>query len=133
MKRFCLGVVLVLLCSVSLHAQKTRYGQELPFPKKGVDYSLPIHVSGIRVGWDCNAGGCWPSYTLDTLITGQKLELACSGYLPNGSPNDKTPVPLGDIHGRVMPKASGHELGDGYEVLTPRGRVESCVVSGIFE
>jgi hypothetical protein len=37
MKRLCVGLVF-LLCSVSLHAQKTRMGQELPFAKPGEDY-----------------------------------------------------------------------------------------------
>jgi hypothetical protein len=122
----------ILLATASSHSQKTRYGQELPFPKKGVDYSLPIHVSGIRVGSDCENGYCVRNALLDVLVDGKKLQLSCPLEIPEG-PDHPMPMALGDTHGRIMPKSSGGALGDNYEILSPHGRVIGCVVSGIFE
>jgi hypothetical protein len=107
-------------------------GQELPFPKSGVDYSLTIHVTGIRERSDCGGGYCSAYYEVDVLVSGRKLELMCPSEIPETS-SDWMPLALGDLHGRVVPKASGVALGDGYEIVTPKGRLLGCRVSGIFE
>ena len=122
----------ILFAAAPFHAQKTRMGQELPFPKKGVDYSLTIHVSSIRERSDCDSDYCSPYYAADVLVSGRKLELLCGSGIPE-TRGDAMPLALGDLHGRVMPKASGVALGDGYEIVTPQGRLLGCRVSGIFE
>ena len=125
--------LVILLGTASLRGQKTRYGQELPFPQKGVDYSLSIHVSGIRVSSDCESAPCVRIFLLDIRAAGRKLQLSCPGEIPEVPGDSMMPITLGDTHGRIMPKSSGGALGDGYELLTPHGRVVGCVVSGIFE
>ena len=55
MKRLCAGLI-VLLCSVSLHAQKTRMAQELPYAKPGMDYPMVVHVYGVHIRADCSLG-----------------------------------------------------------------------------
>ena len=122
----------ILFGGASFQGQKTRMGQELPFPKSGVDYSLTIHVSGIRERSDCDSGYCSAYYEVDVLVSGRKLELMCGSGIPE-TRRDSMPLALGDLHGRVEPKASGMALGNGYEIVTPKGRLLECKVSGIFE
>jgi hypothetical protein len=125
----CFAILFGVGC---LHAQKSRFGEELPFPKKDVDYSLKIHVSGIRESTSCPAGTCLSTLAVTVLVGGKKLELQCPSWVPE-KPGDWIPFALGDTRGRVLPKYSGYELADQYELLTRNGHVAKCRVSGIFE
>ncbi|WP_446742576.1 hypothetical protein [Silvibacterium acidisoli] len=125
-------LLLVLSAAASLHGQKTRYGQELPFPKKDVDYPLTVHVSAIHLRWNCLQGYCTRDFILNSLVAGRKREFTCSSGIPEGS-HSPLPVTLGDTHGRALPKESGDEFGDDYELLTTNGRVIKCWLSGISE
>ena len=131
MKKLCVGLVF-LLCSVSLHAQKTRFGQELPYAKRGVDYPLTVHVYGVHVRADWSEGYSANFLFADTTSNGRKLELQ-SGDLPEDPYKKTMPLSLGDFRARVLKNASGTELGDEYELLLPNNRVLDCWVSGILE
>lgn len=124
--------LLILSGAACLHGQKTRYGQELPFPKKGVDYSLAVHVSAIHMRWNCLNSYCTRDFILDSLVASRRREFTCSSGIPEGS-HAPVPLTLGDTHGRALSKASGDEIGDDYELLTSNGRVMKCWLSGIAE
>ena len=132
MKRLCVGLVF-LLCSVSLHAQKTRMGQELPFAKRGVAYPIMVHISGIHVRPVWEEGYSVNIIFADITSNGRKLELQCGSGIPE-NPYKNTPLlSFGDFHARVLKNGSGNELGDGYELLLPDNRVLGCAVSGMVE
>src|ERR1700677_881776 len=136
MKRLCAGLI-VLLCSVSLHAQKTRMAQELPYAKPGMDYPMGVHVYGVHIRADCSLGHwegqCANVLFADITSNGRKLELQSSDAIPE-NPYDKAGLlPFGDLHARALKNASGTELGDEYELLLPNKRVLKCVVSGMVE
>jgi hypothetical protein len=132
MKRFCFGLA-VLLCSVSLHAQKTRYGQELPFAKPGVDYPLAVHVAGLRVRADCTEGYCDNILFVDVTVNGRKLELEGSSGIPEKPYKGPVLLSIGDFRGRVLKNASGMGIGDGYELVLPNNKVLPFLVTGVFE
>ncbi len=136
MKKIWVGLAF-LLYTVSLHAQKTRMAQELPYAKPGVDYPMMVHVYGVHVRADCSKEH-WEGYCANVLFAditsnGRKLELQSSDAIPE-NPYDKAGLlPFGDLHARVLKNASGTELGDEYELLLPNKRVLKCVVSGMVE
>ena len=136
MKRLCAGLI-VLLCSVSLHAQKTRMAQELPYAKPGMDYPMVVHVYGVHIRADCSLGH-WEGQCADVLFAditsnGRKLELVSSDAIPEDPYNKTRLLSFGDVHARVLKNASGTELGDEYELLLPDRRVLKCVVVGMTE
>ena len=132
MKKVCAGL-LFLLCSVSLHAQKTRMGQELPFAKSGVDYPMTVHVYGVHFRVNCLQEGYCANYLFaDVISNGRKLELQ-SGDLPEDPYKKGPPLALGDFRARLLKNASGTGVGDGYELLLPDNRVLSCWVTGMVE
>jgi hypothetical protein len=132
MRRLCVGAVL-LLCSAGLHAQKTRFGQELPFAKPGVDYSLTVHVYGVHVRADCENGYCINVLYADATLNGRKLELRGSTNVPEKPYKGTGLLSFGDFRARVLKSASGLNLGDEYEVVVAGNRVFPCVVSGMVE
>lgn len=132
MKRLSLGLAL-LLCSVSLYAQKTRFGQELPNAKPGVDYPLTIHVYGLHVQSDCSTGYCSDVLEADVTSNGRKLELQCASGLSEKSYHRPEALSFGDFRARLLKPASGTELGDGYEILLPQNKVLGCTLSGMYE
>ena len=136
MKRLCAGLI-VLLCSVSLHAQKTRMAQELPYAKPGMDYPMVVHVDGVHIRADCSLGH-WEGQCADVLFAditsnGRKLELVSSDAIPEDPYNKTRLLSFGDVHARVLKNAPGTELGDEYEFLLPNRRVLKCVVVGMTE
>jgi hypothetical protein len=136
MKRLCAGLI-VLLCSVSLHAQKTRMAQELPYAKPGMDYPMVVHVYGVHIRADCSLGH-WEGQCADVLFAditsnGRKLELVSSDAIPEDPYNKTKLLSFGDVHARVLKNAPGTELGDEYEFLLPNRRVLKCVVVGMTE
>jgi hypothetical protein len=115
MKRLCAGLI-VLLCSVSLHAQKTRMAQELPYAKPGMDYPMVVHVYGVHIRADCSLGH-WEGQCADVLFAditsnGRKLELVSSDAIPEDPYNKTRLLSFGDVHARVLKNAPGTELGD---------------------
>ncbi len=50
-------------------------GQELPYAKKGVDYPLTVHVYGIHVRSEWEAGYWVAIVFVDITANGRKLEL----------------------------------------------------------
>jgi hypothetical protein len=132
MKKLWVGPML-LLCSVCLHAQKTRMGQELPYAKKGVDYPLTVHVYGVHVRVECGEGYCVNVLFADVTFNGRKLELESSSGIPEKPFKGPGVLSFGDFRARLLENASGTELGDGYELLLPDRKVLGCSVTGIFE
>ena len=134
MKRLFVALFL-LLCAVSMQAQKTRFGQELPFAKPGMSYPLTVHVYGVHIRTDCQGG---TSYCIDVLFVdvtanGRKLELRSGLDFPEKLDKETSPLSFGDFRARVLKKASGAELGDEYELVLPDNRVLKCRVTGMIE
>ena len=131
MKKICIGLVF-LLCTVSLHAQKTRMAQQLPLAKPGVNFPMTVHIYGLHFRTECWHSDCTDVLFADVTSNGRKLELKF-GDLPE-DPYRKTPLlSFGDLRARVLKNASGTQLGDKYELLLPDNRVLDCAVSGMFE
>jgi hypothetical protein len=126
-RALCIGVA-AFLGVTSLHAQKTRWGQEMPYAESGVNYPISVHVYGLHLR-DCGEGVCASILFADVVSNRQKLELECASQIP-----DK-PVPLsfGDFRARLLKGNSGFALGDEYELVLPSKRVARCVVSGMLE
>lgn len=69
-------VYLLVFCSLPfLYGQKTRIGQPPPTAKKGVDYPIAIHVSGIHVRTPCKGENCSDVVYADATVDGKKIEL----------------------------------------------------------
>ena len=129
-----IGLV-VLLCCVSLRAQKTRFGQDLPFAKPGVSYPLTVHVYGVHIRTDCQYGTryCISVLFADVTANGRKLELRSGLDFPEKLDKETSPLSFGDFRARVLKKASGVELGDQYELVLADNRVLKCMVTGMVE
>ena len=132
MKRLCVGIV-ILICSVSLHAQKARYGQDLPFAKPGVSYPLTVHIYGVHVRPDCENGYCINVIYADITASGGKLELRGTANIPEKPYKGTGLLSFGDFRARVLKNASGGNLGDEYELVVDNNRVFKSVVSGMVE
>lgn len=125
----------ILFCSISLHGQKTRFGQELPYAKPGVAYPLAVHVYGLHVRpdlQDWKAGYSVNVVFADVVTNQRKLELRCTSGIPE-KPYTASPLSLGDFSARVLKGRSGLGLGDDYELLLPKKKVLGCVVAGMSE
>jgi len=125
----------LLVCFVSLHAQKTRFGQELPYAKPGVSYPLTVHVYGVHVRADCEirTGYCINVLYADITANGRKLELRGTTNIPEKPYKGMGLLSFGDFRARVLKNASGVDLGDEYELVVADNRVLQCVVSGMVE
>ncbi|SPE18976.1 conserved exported hypothetical protein [Candidatus Sulfotelmatomonas gaucii] len=134
--------LLLLACLPLLPAQEaeTRFGQEPPTAKPGVDYLVKVHVSGIRVHRYCDRDGCNSVLFADAVLNQQKVELtggiiygARAFYDPRNSQRRLAP---GDYTARLRKAAhkdGPHSLYDEYELLMPDRTVWRCTVTGIFE
>lgn len=129
------GVFLLLACIAPfIYGQKTRFGQEPPFAKPGVDYPDKIHVSAIRIRSYCDSGTCYDTLYADTTLNSSKIELMC-GLLYESS-RYQIQLALGDYPARLTKqtgKIPGTPLYDEYELVLHDRRVLSCTVSGISE
>ncbi len=135
MKGLRAGLV-ILLCSVSLHAQKVRLGPELPYAKPRVDYPLTVHIYGVHVRTYCDFhrwDDCINVLYADITSNGRKLELRGSTNVPEKPYKGTGLLSFGDFHARILKNASGVNLGDEYELLVDNHRVFRCVVSGMME
>lgn len=116
-----------------MHGQKTRYGQELPHAKPGVDYPIKVHVSAIRYREEyVGPGQTADAIYADAVMNGKKVELRGDPKVPfqyyNLSP--------GDYQARLLKDT--HKMGDArifqiYELVLPDKRVGSFTVTGISE
>ena len=147
MKKF-VAVLILLLCSTSLiYGQKTRFGQEPPFAKHGVDFPIKVHISGMHIRQYCktdigerltpsNVGdryiSCDDVLYADVILNGKKLELRGDWAYPNY----QLRLLPGNYDARIL-KAKGQTedfpINDVYEVLMPDKRVFRGTVTGFSE
>jgi len=134
MKRAIIALFL-FACLPLLYGQKTRYGQEPPMTAKpAVDYTVKVHISGIRTRRDCSSGACFNALHADAVIDQRKLELTGS-FLYDPKHVQVDPVP-GDYMARplkVPKKDPSARLYYEYELLLTDRHVWRCAVTGIFE
>jgi hypothetical protein len=140
MKRPLIALFL-LACLPLLYGQKTRFGQEPPYAKPGVDYPIKVHVSAIRIQYqydpsryELRAGQYGEELHADMAIDQKKLELTC-GILYDPSRYSLNLIP-GDYTARLLKTAhqgAATPLYDEYELLLPDRHVWRCTVTGIFE
>ena len=131
------AVLFLLICLLPLlSGQKSRYGQEPPKAKAGVDYSIKVHISGIHIRTDWiepreGASRC-TIVTANAILSGQKIELTgdCfpGQYLVQLRPGDYQARLLKDPH-----KIEGTPLYQEYEIVLPDKTVWRSTVSGISE
>jgi len=132
----CIGVLLFLaVLPPSLHPQKTRFGQGLPYAKPGVDYPVKIHVSGVRVRseWD-QAQESGRVLTAEATLEGKKVELTGATQLNRDF--YRVPVLPGDYQARFLKnphEVNGTPFYREYELLLPDRTVWRCTVTGVFE
>lgn len=135
MKRPLIALFL-LVCLPLLYGQKTRYGQEPPYAKPGVDYPIKVHITGIRLRRDYDYEGRTYDNVLhaDAVIDQKRVELTGS-YLYDPRRVQVNPVP-GDYaarHWKAAHNAAAAPLFDEYELLLPDRRIWRCTVTGMFE
>ncbi|HEY1638647.1 MAG TPA: hypothetical protein VGF62_08995 [Rhizomicrobium sp.] len=135
MKRFA-AVVLLLICALAtLSAQKTRFGQGLPYAKPGIDYPTQVHISGIRLRTECfSVQDCANTIHADALLGGQKIELSGTSWLSQDVYQD--PFLPGNYQARLLKsphKIDGGPLFQEYELILPDRKVWRCAVTGLFE
>jgi hypothetical protein len=131
MKRLSIALFLVA-CLPLLCAQKTRYGQEPPKAKPGVDYPIKVHISGVRIRTYCDQG-CTDYLHAEVVMDQKKLELTGSFlYEPRSSQVNLLP---GDYTARLLKANKGEAtpLYNQYELLLPDRHLWRCTVTGIFE
>lgn len=130
-------ILLFAICFMPLlHGQKTRYGQEPPKARAGVEYTIKVHVSGIHVRTDWieprEGASLCTIVTASAILSGQKIELTgdCfpGHYLLNLLPGDYQARLLKDLH-----KMAGTPLYQEYEILLPDRTVWRSTVTGISE
>jgi hypothetical protein len=124
-----------------MHGQKTRYGQELPLAKPGIDYPIRAHISGKHYREEyVGSGQDEDVIYADALIDGKKIELR--GYqgadfqYPHGHPLKYYKLLLGDYQARLVkdsPKLDEAPLFRVYELVLPDKTVWRCTVTGISE
>ncbi len=124
---------MLLFCSWSLQAQRTRLGQNLPTAKAGVNYPLTVHIYGLHVRADCELGLCANVLFVDAALNGRKLELRGDNDVVERPYKGVSRLTFGNFRARVLKNDSGANLGDEYELLTPDDHVFHCVLSGIVE
>ena len=141
MKRFSLfGLILMSLLSVGF-SQKSRYGQEPPKAKAGVDYPIKIHLSGVHLRTYCKASGAQAGYAecedacyADALLNGSKIELM--GYCNWTKVKAPDLIGLGDYHARLikgLPKSGIGPIGEQYELILADRTIWRTTVTGISE
>ncbi len=133
MRRFFVALLLCL-CSLAMYGQKTRFGQEPPRAKPGVDYPIAVHISGLHLRGEYNGSNLEENVVYaDAMANGKRLELR----------GDQDQVPfvhydlaLGDYQARLL--KDSHWQGDTpmsqeYELVLPNKIVWRCVVTGVYE
>jgi hypothetical protein len=130
----------LLLCSIApIYGQKTRWGEEPPYAKKGVDYPIKVHISGAHLRQFCTpqwgeryVSSCDDVLYADVILNGKKLELrgdwAYSNYQLRLLPGDYDARLLKANH-----QTDDFPINDIYEVLMPDKRVFRGTVTGISE
>lgn len=130
MKRLAV-VFFLLACVPHVPAQKTRFGQQPPKARPGVNYPLKVHVSAIRVrNYGCD--GCYAQLLVDTVIGQKKLELDGS-LLYNFSQVHLIP---GDYNARLLKPSKDpgtSPLYDEYEIVLPDRTIWRGTVTGVSE
>ncbi len=132
MKRFFVALVLCFY-SLAMHGQKTRFGQDLPHAKPGVDYPVKVHISGIHYSEEYFGSGQTAKIVfVDAVMNGKKVELKgdwdFSSQYYQLSP--------GNYQARLL--KDPHKWGDTpifqiYEVLLPDRTIGKFTVTGISE
>jgi hypothetical protein len=135
----------VLLCSITLHSQKTRFGQDLPKARSGDDFPLQLHIYGIHQRPFCAIHPvhitpdphttCIDVFYVDVIANGKKIELRTDTdvYL---DPFRPLKLSLGDYRGRPAKGTSATtpgEIDDRLDLLLPDNHILTCTLTGISE
>jgi hypothetical protein len=115
-----------------MQGQKTRYGQDLPPARPGVDYPIKVHVSGVRYRDEYIGGQTADVIYADAVMNGKKVELRGDRQIPfqyyKLSPGDYQARLLKDSH-----KMGNTPIFQIYELVLPDKTVGSFTVTGIAE
>jgi hypothetical protein len=120
-------------CSLAMHGQKMRLGQELSHAKPGVDYPIKMHISGLHYRKEyLGSGQTADVIYADAVMNGTKVELRGD----REAPFQYYKLPLGDYQARLLKDL--HKMGDTplfqiYELVLPDKTVGSFTVTGISE
>ena len=141
MKRIALFALIVICLLPAAFSQKTRYGEEPPKAKAGVDYPIKIHLSGIHLRTICKVPGAQTGYAecqdacyADALLNGAKIELM--GYCNWSKVKAPDMIGLGDFQARLikgLPKGGIGPIGWQYELVLPDRTIWRTTVTGISE
>ena len=127
--------LVICICSLVVYGQKTRYGQEAPYAKPGVDYPIKMHISGLHYRGENRGSDQFEDIIYaDAVMNGSKIEL-------RGDPRQWLPfqafnLSLGDYQARLLKgsdKASNTPMFQEYEVVLSNRKVWRCIVSGVSE
>jgi hypothetical protein len=115
-----------------MQGQKTRWGQDLPLVKTGVNYPIKMHLSGVHYRSVYDGTGFNGVIYADTVINGNKVEL--EGM--SGVSSKSYSLVLGDYQARLL--KDSHQVGHTplfqmYELVLPDRTVWRGTVVGIFE
>lgn len=130
----------LLFCLPVLHAQKTRYGQQPPYAKPGVDYPIKVHVTAMRIQYEYEStryevidSPYAEELHANAIINQKKLELTC-GFLYDPHYYQPSFLP-GDYAARLLKPSKGAAapIFDEYELLLPDRHIWRCTVTGISE
>jgi hypothetical protein len=126
--------VSLLLCgfSVAMYGQKTRYGQDLPLAKVGVDYPIQTHISGIHYRGEGGSDNFEQVIYADAIINGKKVELRGG----QGASRASFKLLPGDYSARLLKdpnKIASTSISQEYEFVLPDRTVWRCTVTGVSE
>jgi hypothetical protein len=115
-----------------MQAQKTRFGQGLPYAKPGTDYPIKVHISDLKyrpdyVGNDNTLGSIYAT----AVIAGKKVELRGTQVAPS-----EYKLLFGDMQARLLkdPEKTGDTmLFQEYEAVLSDKHVWQFTVTGISE
>jgi hypothetical protein len=141
MRKFAVVLLLSFCLFPFLYGQKTRFGQQPPKAKPGVDYPIAVHIRETHIRQNCQynwqsgiIGG--PSYScpdvlyLEAVMNGKSVELM-------GQYFRKFTISPGDYQARVITKKASSTdpaaMGIKYELLFPQRYIWRCMVTGIGE
>jgi len=141
MKRTAVILLLTMCFMPSLYGQKTRYAQEPPKAKPGVDYPIKVHISGVHVRTLClqepvgvaSRDSCNDTLYADAIVNGARIELMGDFLWFPGYP---IPLLPGDYQARIF---RDHQTKNGtplfleYELVFPDRSVWHSTVTGFSE
>jgi hypothetical protein len=116
-----------------MYGQKTRFGQELPHVKPGVDYPINVHISGIHYRKEYFGSGQTEDIVyVNAVMNGKKVELRGNRDFPF----QYYKLSPGDYQARLL--KDPRKMGDTpifqiYELLLPDRTVGKFTVTGISE